>query len=340
MEEGVILRYFAGFAESFYYAYVHGPQAFKASSSPQITCLDGCVSKTTDIEKIGLEHYGLFPAPATGPGTLKPDMAGRHPLVVGEGNRHGCFPVTRHAWNSPIPPKAFALIGSGVYVSTPEFTFLQLTRELSETESVLVGCALCASYRLDVQTGQIVRCEPLCTVDSLRAFVDGAHGVRGKRTARRTIDLIAEGAESPQEINMYLLARLPLDLGGAAIKDLKLNYGIEVDRRDAPILDRATRTSFRIDMGVPSCRAGVEYLGKHHEQQQDNDRERQNALLAKGQRILQVKYQDISNPVLAERLICQLAALLGEEVPERTPSQKAANAHLLNDLFGVGRLQL
>lgn len=334
------MRYFAGFAESFHYAYIHGPEVFKKVSASRITKLDGCVTKAADIDRICLEQYGLLPAPASGPGSLGPGTSGRHPLVAGEGNRHGSIPVTRHEWNSPVPLGAFALVGSGVYVSTPEFTFLQLSREMSAPMIALVGCVLCASYRLDMQTGQIVRCDPLCTVDSLRAFLDRADGVRGVRIARGILDTIADGAESPQEINMYLLASLPLDLGGSAIDDLALNFEIGVDEKDAPILDRATRKSFRIDMGVPSLGVGVEYLGKHHELQQERDRERQNALLAKGKRILQVKYQDISDPVRTERLACQLAALLGREVPKRTPSQEVAHVRLLDLLFGTERPQL
>lgn len=334
------MKYFAGFAESFYYAYVHGPDAFKTASASRITSLDGCVTKTADIGRANLGQFGLLPAPATGPGSLGPDMAGHHPLVTGEGNRRNSPFVSRHSWSSPVPPGAFVLVGPGVYVSTPEFTFLQLSRELSVPMAALVGCSLCASYRLDAQTGQIARCNPLCSVGSLSAFLDRANGVRGARIARRILDYIAEGAESPQEINMYLLSRLPLDLGGSAVEGLALNYEVEVDGRDAPILDRATRKTFRIDMGVPSLGVGIEYLGKHHDLQQDLDRERMNALLAKGKRILQAKYHDISNPVRANRLICQLVALLGGEKPKRSPSQEVANAQLLDLLFGKGRPEL
>lgn len=334
------MRYYAGYAESFYYAYIYGPEAFARTTTPAISSLDGGATKMTDVERINLEQQGILAAPASGPGSLGPDWAGRHPLVSGEGNRHKYAKITRHAWNSPIPPNAFALVGSGLYVSTPEFTFLQLSRELSPLALALVGCALCASYRLDVQTGQIVQRQPLTSVALLRSFIEQAQGVRGKRNALRALDMLADGAESPQEVNLFLLASLPVDAGGSAIGDLNFNYEVGVEERDAPILDRATRTSFRIDMGVPSRGVGIEYLGKHHELQLDQDRERQNALLSKGQRILQAKYQDISNPILAERLICQLSVLLGREAPERTPAQELARARLLDALFGVGRLQL
>ena len=334
------MRYYAGFAESFYYAYVNGPKPFEKAPSPNITKLEASLTKTAIIDQVDLDQYGLVPAPAQGPGSLGPKMAGRHPLMEGEGNRHDFANVTRHAWNSPIPSGSFAKIGPGVFVSTPEFTFLQLARVLSPLETILVGCSLCASYRLDAQTGNIVQTEPLCTPDSLREFLGNARRIRGRRTAQRAIDLIGARAESPQEVNMFLLASLPLDLGGSGIRDLELNYEVDVDPQDVPFMDRADRDHFRIDMGVPSLRVGVEYLGKHHEQQKDEDRERLNALLAKGERVLQAKYRDITKPVLAQRLINQFCALLNREVPKRSPSQEVAHARLLDFLFGKDRLQL
>ena len=334
------MRYFAGFAESFYYAYVHGRQAFARVPRSPLTNIEQCVSTKADIDAINLSQYGLDPVPKEGPGSLGLAMAGRHPLTYGTCNRHKIAGLIRHPWNSVIPPGAFALVGSGVYVSTPEFTFLQLARELSSIQMALVGCAMCASYRLDVNTGHIIRCEPLSSVGIIRAFLDQSKGIWGYRTALKVLDLVADGAESPQEINLFLLASLPLDLGGSAIKDLVLNYEIKAEPQDVPILDRATRENFRIDMGIPSRGVGIEYLGKHHDVQQDRDRERLNALMAKGYRILQAKYQDISNPVLAERLTCQFASLLDKECPNRTPTQDFLRARLMSELFGSGRPQL
>ena len=334
------MRYYAGFAESFYYAYANGRRALERAKRAEVSQLADCVSKLGDVNAIGLEQYGIYPAPPSGSGSLGPALAGRHPLVAGQGNRHQNTDILRHSWNAPIPPGAFVLVGPGLYVSTPEFTFLQLSRCLPPEQMAIVGCALCASYRLDVQTGAICQCEPLTSVDAIGEFLGKASETRGYRTAQKLLGLIADGAESPQEANLYLLSSMPLDLGGSGIKGLKLNYAIDAKPEDGPILDRPNRERFRIDMGVPSLGVGVEYLGKHHDLQQDQDRERQNALLAKGERVLQVKYQDISNPVMVDRLTHQLAALLNAKPPERTPAQMIAHARLMDALFGPGRLQL
>ena len=332
------MRYFAGFAESFYYAYTHGAGAFTHVAT--VADLQGCASRAEDIRSIGLEGRGLWAAPASGPGGLGEGMAGRHPLVRGSGNRHGCDGITRHNWNSPIPPGSFALVSSGVYVSTPEFTFLQLSRVLPPVTMALVGCALCASYRLDVTTGAIARCEPLTSVERMRSFVEVASGVYGKRKASRLLDYVADGAESPQEVNLFLLASLPLDLGGAGMEGLLLNYEVGIGDGEKDLVDRATRTSFRIDMGVPALEAGAEYLGKHHDLQQDEDRARLNALMAMGHRVLQVKYGDICDVTHADKFVKQLGAVLGRQPTVRTPAQELARSALVDELFGADRLQL
>ena len=334
------MRYFAGFAESFYYAYSRGRQAFERAMPAHVANLDGCASRTEDIELIGLEERGLPSAPPSGPGSLGMGMAGRHPLVSGFGNRHKMDGVARHTWNSPISPGSFVIISSGIYVSTPEFTFLQLSRVASPITLALVGCALCASYRIDGRTGKIVERQPITSVERIRLFLEQAKGVYGKRGALHSLGFVADGAESPQEVNLYLLAALPLALGGAGIEGLRLNYAVTVEEGDSAIVDRPTRKRFRIDMGVPERCAGAEYLGKHHDLQQDKDRNRLNALLAKGQHVLQAKYRDISDPLYAERLINQLAAVVSQDAPVRTPSEELAHARLMDALFGWGRLQL
>lgn len=334
------MRYFAGFAESFFYAYSKGRKAFERATPAHVTNLDGCVSRIEDIALIGLDERGLPSVPHSGPGSLGMRMEGRHPLVSGLGNRHKADGVTRHTWNSPISPGSFVIISSGIYVSTPEFTFLQLSRVVSPITLALVGCALCASYQIDDRTGKLVERQPITSVERIRLFLEQAKGVYGKRRALQSLGFVANGAESPQEVNLYLLAALPLSLGGAGIEGLSLNYTVAVEEGDSAIVDRPTRKRFRIDMGVPELRAGAEYLGKHHDLQQDKDRARLNALLAKGQRVLQAKYRDISDPLYAERLINQLAAVVSQDAPVRMPSEELAHARLMDTLFGRGRLQL
>ena len=129
-------------------------------------------------------------------------------------------------------------------------------------------------------------------------------------------------------------------LGGRGIDGLKLNYVIDVKDTDAGIVDRADRRFARIDMGVPDQNAGAEYLGKHHERQVDADRNRLIFLLAKGERVLQAKYADLSDPVKANRLANQLERILGRGSDEPTPSEMLAREKLSNTLFGAGRMQI
>ncbi|MBR1829658.1 MAG: hypothetical protein IJ781_09155 [Atopobiaceae bacterium] len=205
---------------------------------------------------------------------------------------------------------------------------------------VLVGCALCASYTLDPKTEKVRGREPITSVERLSCFLKGASGIHGVARARRALRQVADGAESPQEINMFLMMSLQPALGGRGIDGLKLNYVIDVKDTDAGIVDRADRRFARIDMGVPDQNAGAEYLGKHHERQVDADRNRLIFLLAKGERVLQAKYADLSDPVKANRLANQLERILGRGSDEPTPSEMLAREKLSNTLFGAGRMQI
>ncbi len=335
------MRYYAAFAESFYYAYVRGPKAFSNAMSATVTSFEDSVSRASDMQLIDLSAYGVNTPPLEGPGSLGPEWGGlHHVLVTRTANRRLSGTVCRHCWSSPVPPKSFVLIGPGIYMSTPEFTFLQLARVLSPIDLILVGCTLCASYFIDPTTSRVTKRTPITSTKRIAQFLDHAANIRGVCAARAALSHVADGAESPQEVNLFLMMSLPPALGGNGVGELMLNYDIPVGPMDIPILDRPDRKCFRIDMGRPTEHKGAEYLGKHHDLQVDQDRMRLNALLAKGEQILQVQYADLVDPTRATRLANQLVTMLGEELPVRTPSEELAQANLIDALFGVGRLQL
>lgn len=337
------MRYYSGFEESFYYAYVHGKAGFDHGSPVTTEKLTDCVIKLSDIEATDLAGAGISPVPTSGPGCLTPNTRVKttYHILVGENvNRYKQEGIVRHGWSGRISPGSLHLIGSGIYMSTPEFTFLQLATVLPLKLMALAGCALCASYYLDPKTEEIKKRDPITTVERIAEFLDGAKGVRGVNTAKNALKLVANGAESPQEVNLYLMMALPPSLGGRGIEGLKLNYLVNPKAEDAGVLDRSDRKFFRIDMGNPDLQKGAEYLGKDHEKTVDEDRERQNALLALGHTVLQAKYADLTDVVKSERLANQLTRILGVEQKELTPSEEQARKDLRDELFGVKRVQL
>lgn len=337
------MRYFSCLSESFYYAYLNGPDPF-ANCTVDNPSLTECVTTVDELGVVDLSHYGIEIPPLEGPGSLGPlglsDGKRHHALVRGGSNQHPARNIVRHQWTSRMPARSFALVGPGIYVSVPEFTFLQLASRLGFERLVQVGCSLCSSYMISPGTNCIIQRPPLTSPERLSRYLDEARGVRGISAARRALRFIGAGAESPQETNLYLLLRLDKTNGGCGIPGLRFNYEIPVRSGQEALVDRPTRQSFRIDVGIPDEHVGLEYLGKFHDMQVDADRERLNALTAMGERVLQVKFTDLVDPVQADRLCRQFSQLIGAEPARLGPSEQVVRAALLDSLFGAGRLIL
>ena len=336
------MRYFAADIDSFLYFYLNGKEALDDARVVKVDSLEGCVTHAADLAAIDFAGIGLGIPRKGAVGSLCP-MVGtsgkRHLLVSGSANRHTCKGVVKSRWDGRVPPGSFARIAPGVCVSTPEFIFLQLARKLSTTQLALVGCALCAGYRINAHD-KIVKCDPMTSVAEIGRFLDGASRISCSKKAKDALAYVANNAESPQEINSFLLTCLPRENGGRGIRKLRLNYSIAVNPEDGDIVDRPDRMSFRVDMGDPDAHAGSEYLGKQHESTAEKDRARLNALLAKGERLLQVKYADLVDPRLAERHSNQLAALLDEQLVPLTRKQAEERERLVEFLFGQDRLRI
>lgn len=245
------MKYFAADIDSFLYFFRFGREALDHSEIVDVVTLEGCVSQERQVERIDLDHLGMHVPEVGMPGSLCP-MVGepgkRHILVSKNVNRHASDKLVRIQWGCRVPPGSFARISSGIHASTPEFIYLQLARKLGPIQLALAGCTLCAGYHLDAN-GKIVLSKPLTSVEMIERYLDGAKGIGFSDVARRTLSLVADNAESPQEVNSFLLTCLPCDLGGRGIKKLQLNYVIPALPEDGPILDRPDREFWRIDMG-------------------------------------------------------------------------------------------
>lgn len=339
------MKYFCGHMESFYYAYHFGREAFDNAQVPSVPNLDDCVSKLSDVRRIDLQGARIEAPPPLAPGCLcntGPGVGCHHVLVAGNVNRHHNKNVIRHRWCGPLPPNAFRLLGNGIYVSTPEFTFLQLARSLTPAQLALVGCSLCSSYRLDGE-GRIEQRVPVSSIERLSTFLESAKGAYGVKAARSALDLVAEGAESPTELDMYCLVCLPRELGGQGAPKAELNTIVPVEPNDTCILDRPNRASWRIDMCWPELGKGIEYLGKQHDSTPREDRERMNSLVAKGYSILQFDYGHLVDPIGRDRRVAQINRLLwGPSASAWIPTAAEVRAQesLERDLFGPARFRL
>lgn len=347
------MKYFCGHTEAFFYAYRNGREAYDAARVANVTQLEDCLSHLNAVTMVDLAAADIRPPAALEPGSLcnvGADVGKHHVLVSGKANRHESDIVVRHRWNTPIPHGGLYLIGSGIYMSSPEFIYLQLAGMLSDVQLALVGCWMCSEYRIvpsssdeQAATGKkdkLLSVKPLTTPERLETFLNAAKGSYGLMRARRVLKLVAAGSESPTETDMYALTCFPRSLGGQGAPKATLNHLIEVKPEDAKIVDRQDRTSWRIDMCWPELRKGVEYLGKDHETTASEDRERMNALISKRYTILQYEYKHLVSVKGRARRIEQIRRLLGMGTHNATPKEIRAAEVLEEELFGAARFRL
>lgn len=145
------MKYFCGHTEAFFYAYRKGREAFSAARMSDVTQLDDCVSQLDMVSAVDLASADIRPPKPMEAGCLcnvGADVGKHHILVSGNANRSESDTVVRHRWNTPIPHGALYLVGPGIYMSSPEFIYLQLAGILSDIQLALVGCWMCGKYRI------------------------------------------------------------------------------------------------------------------------------------------------------------------------------------------------
>jgi hypothetical protein len=122
----------------------------------------------------------------------------------------------------------------------------------------------------------------------LRGYVARSGGLRGVAQARRVVELVEPGVESPMESRL----RMILVLGGLP------RPRVQVELRDA-----AGRHLGRPDLLYPRARLAIEYDGDNHRDRLADDNRRQNRLQRAGYRLLRYTASDVygrAGEVLAE----------------------------------------
>jgi hypothetical protein len=158
----------------------------------------------------------------------------------------------------------------GVRVTSPVRTFIDLAAELDDTWLVVIADAM-------TQRG-------LLTVDHLRAAVAANAERPGIRRARRAVELVRTGSESPMESMLRLVI---------------VAHGLPEPVVNGPAHDRNHGWLARVDLSYPDHRIAVEYQGDHHRSdigQWRRDISRTRALQAAGWTVIFATADDIAAP--------------------------------------------
>lgn len=173
-------------------------------------------------------------------------------LVSCKANMRKSQNLSPRIWSGKHPSRSFYKIAQGLYVSTPEATFLQLGKESSLIQLITIGYELCGSYGLSAQSDSgFLRREPRSNPQLIERYLEKCDGIHGVKAAKRASSYIAKGSASPMESLLSMLLCLPPSLGGFGLPCPELNFPIETN--EGGVVMR------RCDLCWPDQRFALEY---------------------------------------------------------------------------------
>lgn len=240
-----------------------------------------------------------------------------HPLYGGEpvsvlvnerGSRRATRQIDAKCCSYDLPGGSFIKLRSGLYLSSPQLTFVRMARNVSETKLAAMGMALCARYYVREGTGEIVeRAGYLVTPDQLGNYLEKVPGMRGSTRAARALRWVVANSGSPAETQMKLQFCQPLWCGGFALPFGVMNYDVRAGR-----LSRITEQGdYCIDLVNPRLKVGLEYDGALYHLDASKDKRRRNALASLGWTVFPIDKAVLYDPVATEKAARQIARFLG-----------------------------
>ena len=213
-----------------------------------------------------------------------------------------------HVYRLPLPRKALIRLNEDTKIVSPELLFIELAaaKGLDEIDLLLTGYELCGTYVLDPDddswSGLISEGVQLTTCKKISRMIEMCAGRKGVARARKAIELVNDGSNSPMETVLAMLLSLPRVKGGFGL------YPIEMNRKVS------TLTGDRwVDILFAGRKVGLEYKGReaHSIEKTGRDDRRQNKLVGSGIAILNVWYEDLADPVLFDQLVHDIHDALG-----------------------------
>lgn len=233
--------------------------------------------------------------------------------VRGQSGLYAC-----HVWRPPLPDGAFWALSPDAFVSSPEFCFAQMARQLGVARLALLGFELCGTYVLANEAPGFRVRAPLTDVVRLAEFVEGLGSFKGVKHVRAMLSFLVDGAASPMEAVLVTLLCAPCFLGGYGLPLPQLNARVELPGAARSMTGSAY---FSCDVLWPDAGLAVEYdstLFHTGAERIAADSERRNALAYLGIDVVSVTRDQLMDPVRMDRVARLLGKALGVDV-EPTP---------------------
>ncbi|MDR1796342.1 MAG: hypothetical protein LBR44_02700 [Clostridiales Family XIII bacterium] len=206
-----------------------------------------------------------------------------------------------------LPHGSILIDGEGLWVASPELTFLQMAETLDTVRLVLLGLQMCGH---SVGRPEMAR----TTKRKIAALVAQTGGHRGHRNAEKALKYLADGSGSIMESLAYMALTLPAIWGGYGLSGATFNHEI------------ALTPGFARQLGQHCCFAdlfygkenvAVEYQSRAFhgtEEKQGKDLQRASVLERQGIDVMMLStiqlYDKDSFRVFAENLAARLGRRL------------------------------
>jgi hypothetical protein len=151
---------------------------------------------------------------------------------------------------STIPlPSGAVTVRNGKKVASPELLFLEMARDLSIHQLILLGLQLCSHSPGNPS-------EAITSTQKLNRFLAKTSGHHGRRKALQAMRYVADGSGSIMESLAYMMLVLPHTLGGYGLGGVVFNH--EVKLKDEARIRLGQKRCF-VDLYYKQAKVGVEY---------------------------------------------------------------------------------
>lgn len=264
-------------------------------------------------------------------------------LVNPRSRRSRSKAVIARVWKSPIAQGAFRQIDDDIYVSSPEFVFLQLATRLDLPELIALGMELCGTYRRSVEVGSLdpnavghiteYHQPPLSTPKRLRGFLNAMGSVPGLTRALKALEYVLPNSASPMETALYLLLCLPRRLGGYALPKPELNPPIVLSKAGRR---HTVRSSAKPDLYWRDAKLDLEFNSDefHDKRNRTSDSMRRKALERMHVEVIELTSAELFDTGLFHATVLRIALRLKKQLrPEGEGSFTEKRALLRSQLL-------
>ena len=239
-----------------------------------------------------------------------------------------------HSWGASLPDGSFYSLGNNVYVTSPEFSLLLMSKSTTFNELIALCSEVCGCYQRDDSKRGFYDRPALTSLARISSFLDRMGSASGTTKLARALRYAVENARSPME---SAFTNMPPRLGGYGLPKPELNHRIDFDEDEARIAGRAyveLDLFFKGASQAPSVI--IEYDSDQEHTGADriaSDSRRNNTLRDIGFVVINLTWAQVRNSQALDAAMLQVAHALDKPLREPSASARAKRAQLRADVL-------